>query len=90
MAHGISFHRPVAFWTGATFVTVGVLAHLPDYLAAGDMHFHMAGMPMSRVMIGGMFLVAAGMVLATWGLLAPRLAAAHRPTTYHLRAIDER
>jgi putative MFS transporter len=86
---GISFHRPVAFWTGATLVTVGVLAHMPDYLAAGDMHFHMAGMPMSRVMVAGMFFVAAGMVLATWGLLAPAPAATHRPVTYHLRAIDD-
>ena len=89
MTTGISFHRPVAFWTGATFVTLGVLAHIPDYLAAGDMHFHMAGMPMSRVMVGGMFLVAAGMVLATWGLLAPVPASARRPATYHLRAIDD-
>ena len=89
MTHGISFHRPIAFWAGATFVTLGVLAHLPDYLAAGDMHFHMAGMPMSRVMIAGMFLIASGMVLATWGLLAPVPTAGHRPTTYHLRAIDD-
>ena len=89
MTSGISFHRPVAFWTGATFVTLGVLAHIPDYLAAGDMHFHMAGMPMSRAMISGMFLVAAGMALATWGLLAPAPAAAHRPASYHLRAIDD-
>jgi len=86
---GISFHRPVAFWTGATFVTLGVLAHIPDYLAAGDVHFHMAGMPTSRMMILGMFLVAAGMVLATWGLLAPVPASAHRPASYHLRAIDD-
>jgi len=86
---GISFHRPIAFWIGATFVTLGVLAHLPDYFAAGDMHFHMAGMPMSRVMIAGMFLVAAGMVLATWGLLAPTPPSAHRSATYQLRAIDD-
>ena len=79
----------MAFWTGAIFVTVGVLAHLPDYLAAADMHFHMAGMPMSRVMISGMFLVAAGMGLATYGLVAPVAAASHRLTTYHLRAIDD-
>ena len=89
MTHGISFHRPITFWTGAAFVTLGVLAHLPDYLAAGDMHFHMAGMPVSRVMIAGMFLVAAGMALATWGLLPPASAAVHRATTYHLRAIDD-
>ena len=58
MTTGISFHRPVAFWSGATLVTLGVLAHLPDYLAAGSMNFHMAGMPMGRVMIAGMFFVA--------------------------------
>jgi putative MFS transporter len=86
---GISFHRPIAFWSGATLVTLGVLAHLPDYLAAGSMNFHMAGMPMGRVMIAGMFFVAAGMVLATWGLLTPAPAAARRPATYHLRAIDD-
>ena len=70
-------------------MTLGVLAHLPDYLAAGSMNFHMAGMPMGRVMIAGMFFVAAGMVLATWGLLTPAPAAARRPATYHLRAIDD-
>src|SRR5688500_18203833 len=53
------------------------------------MNFHMAGMPMGRVMIAGMFFVAAGMVLATWGLLAPVPAATRRPPTYHLRAIDD-
>jgi putative MFS transporter len=89
VATGISFHRPLAFWSGATLVTLGVFAHIPDYLAAGSMNFHMAGMPMSRVMIAGMFFVAAGMVLATWGLLAPATSAARRPTTYHLRAIDD-
>lgn len=89
MTTGISFHRPVAFWTGAAFVTLGVLAHIPDYLAARDMHFHMAGMPMSGMMIAGMFLVAAGMILATWGLLAPVPPSAHRPATYQLRAIDD-
>jgi MFS transporter, putative metabolite:H+ symporter len=89
VTQGISFHRPVAFWTGVTLVSAGVLAHLPDYLAARDMHFHMAGMAMSRVMIAGMFSIVAGMVLATWGLLTPVPAAAHRPASYHLRAIDD-
>ena len=88
MTEGISFHRPVAFWTGATLVTLGVLAHLPDYLAAESMHFHMAGMPMSTLMVAGMFFVAGGMVLATWGLLVP--VSHHGPrSAYHLRAIDD-
>lgn len=87
--YGVSFHRPVAFWTGAGLVTLGVLAHLPDYLSASTMDFHMAGMPMSSLMLVGMVCVAAGMVLAVWGLLPPRTAVPETPTTYHLRAIDD-
>ena len=89
MTQGISFHRPVAFWTGATLVTFGVLLHLPDYLAASGMNFHMAGMPMGRVMLAGMVFVAAAMVLATWGLLPPVSNASRAPVSYHLRAIDD-
>jgi putative MFS transporter len=88
---GIEFHRPVAFWTGSALVTAGVLAHLPDYIAAGEMQYHMAGMPMSAVMIAGMVFIAAGLALATWGLLPPRRvrAMAGEAVTYHLRAIDD-
>ena len=88
---GIEFHRPVAFWTGALLVTLGVAAHLPDFLSAGDMQYRMEGMPMSRVMVAGMFFVAAGMVLATWGLLPPphRGGPASGATHYQLRAIDD-
>ena len=87
---GIEFHRPVAFWTGAVLVTLGVVAHLPDFLSAGDMQYHMAGMPMTQVMIAGMVFVAAGMALATWGLLPPpRPPFAPGATHYQLRAIDD-
>ena len=91
MTRGIEFHRPVAFWSGALLVTLGVAAHLPDFLSAGDMQYHMAGMPMSRVMVAGMFFVAAGMVLATWGLLPPSRGGDHAAgaTHYQLRAIDD-
>lgn len=87
---GIDFHRPVAFWLGSTLITIGVLAHLPDYLSAGDMQYHMAGMPMSGVMIAGMFLIAGGMGLAAWGLLPPPSERPAGPRiAYQLRAIDD-
>ena len=88
---GVEFHRPVAFWTGAALITGGVIAHLPDFLAAGDMQYHMAGMPMSVVMFGGMFFIIAGLLLATWGLLPPAglRDQRRRGATYHLRAIDD-
>jgi putative MFS transporter len=80
----------VPFWTGASLITAGVLAHLPDFFAAGDMQYHMAGMPMSRLMVAGMFFVAAGIVLATWGLLPPpAMRARAGVAAYQLRAIDE-
>ena len=87
---GIQFHRPVAFWIGAGLITAGVLAHLPDFVSAADMGYRMAGMPMSRLMVAGMFFVAAGMVLAAWGLIPPPSARVHAgAAAYQLRAIDE-
>lgn len=88
---GIAFHRPVAFWSGAALITIGVVSHLPDFFAAADMGFHMAGMPMGRLMIAGMFFIAAGSVLATWGLLSPpgSNVRSEPGVSYQLRAIDK-
>jgi MFS transporter, putative metabolite:H+ symporter len=91
MTRGIEFHRPVAFWTGTLLVTLGVAAHLPDFLSAGTMQYRMAGMAMSQVMVAGMVFVTAGMFLATWGLLPPARArhVASGAPEYQLRAIDD-
>jgi putative MFS transporter len=90
----IHFHRPVAFWAGTAAILLGVGLHLPDFIGAGDMHYHMAGMVMSWMMFGGMALIVAGFVLAAWGLLPPaspggggRLQPAR--TRYQLHAIDD-
>jgi putative MFS transporter len=88
----VEFHRPGFFWTGASSLTAGVLLHLPDYVAARDMDFHMAGMPMTSPMLVGMALIAIGFVLATVGLL-PRARAGgqarQRAAHYQFRAIDD-
>lgn len=85
----IHFHRPVAFWLGTTAITAGVLIHLPDFLSMGDMGYRMVGMPMSSMMITGMWLIVAGMILATWGLLPSRLHTHANLSSYHVRAIDD-
>jgi putative MFS transporter len=85
----IHFHRPVAFWLGTSALTVGVLMHLPDFFSMSDMGYRMAGMPMSHMMLAGMWLIVAGMVLATWGLLPSRPAVPAHSTTYRIHAIDE-
>ncbi len=71
MSHhtGIAFRSPAAFWTGVTCVSVGVLGHLPDFISARGMHYHMADMPMSTAMHLSMLLIVAGLGLAAWGLI---------------------
>lgn len=68
----ITFHHPVAFWLGCLTVAAGVCLHLPMYLMAAPMHFHLAGMQMDAEMLLGMALIPAGVLLAAWGLM-PRL-----------------
>ena len=69
----ITFHHPVAFWSGCLVVAAGVCLHLPMYVMAAPMHFHLAGMAMDPGMLLGMALIPGGVLLAAWGLM-PRLA----------------
>lgn len=77
----ITFHHPVAFWLGCVIVAAGVCLHLPMYIMAAPMHFHLAGMPMDPGMLLGMVLIPGGVLLSAWGLM-PRLAQI-RLTTHH-------
>ncbi len=70
---GIAFHHPWAFWLGCVAVAAGVCLHLPMYVMAAPMHFHLAGMPMDASMEVGMLLIPSGVLLAAYGLM-PRLA----------------
>jgi putative MFS transporter len=76
-AKSVTFHHPVAFWLGCACVIAGVLAHLPMLAMAAPMHYHLAGMPMDRLMLTGMALVPAGVLLSAYGLM-PRLAQLRR------------
>jgi putative MFS transporter len=66
---GIEFRHPAAFWTGVTLVSAGVLAHLPDFVAAGHMGYRMSGMQMSMLMHAGMLLIVVGLALTAFGLI---------------------
>jgi putative MFS transporter len=68
----LSFHHPAAFWFGCLAVAAGVCLHLPMYVMAAPMHFHLAGMPMDGEMLLGMALIPGGVLLAAYGLM-PRL-----------------
>jgi putative MFS transporter len=71
-ANGLSFHHPIAFLLGCIALIAGVLAHIPMFVHASHMGYHMAGMPMGNTMLVGMALIPLGLLLATYGLM-PRL-----------------
>jgi putative MFS transporter len=72
-SNGLSFHHPIAFWTGCAAVVAGVFAHAPMLWMGRVTHWQMVGMPMDATMLGGMALIVVGVLLATFGLM-PRLA----------------
>jgi len=72
LSRSLSFHHPIAFWSGTALIIAGVLAHLPMLAMAAPMHYQLAGMPMDRAMLVGMVLVPLGVLLAAYGLM-PRL-----------------
>ena len=90
---GITFRSPIAFWLGVTGVAGGVLMHFPDYLAASGMHYHMAGMPMSTLMLAGMASIVAGLALTAYGLIPAgsfSRASRHAPeTAVFFRTMDD-
>lgn len=88
---GIHFHHPAAFWTGTAAIAAGVFAHLPDFAAAADMGYEMAGMGMSAAMVAGMALIIGGVALAGYGLFPRRDAlGTEGPAAagYHFKAMD--
>ncbi|MBW3653462.1 MAG: MFS transporter [Actinomycetota bacterium] len=64
-------------WAGIVAVTVGVLLHLPMYLAAADDGYRLAGMDVDAPMLTGMVLIFAGLGLTAYGLF-PRVGLAGR------------
>ncbi len=92
-AVGVDLYHPFAFWSGVLMLITGVLLHLPDFISMESMGYRMSGMPMSTIMLWGMFLILAGLPLSVYGLL-PRLSTLfdHRPKNisgYHIRAMDD-
>lgn len=67
---GVRFHRPLAFWLGTASLAVGVLLHLPDYIASSSMGYRMSGMEMGAPMLAGMAFILAGFGLSAYGLVS--------------------
>lgn len=89
---GIEFRHAGAFWAGVVLVAAGVAAHLPEYVAASGMGYHMADMPMSPLMHGGMAAIVVGLALATFGLIPAgslRAAPGGARSTVLFRTMDD-
>jgi MFS transporter, putative metabolite:H+ symporter len=71
--------HPRYFWLGAAAVTAGVGFHLPMFVEARRMNFHLAGMPVDWRMLLGMALIAGGTLASGYGLLPG--AREHRGST---------
>lgn len=87
-SNGLSFHHPVAFWLGCAAIVAGVLAHIPMFLCAAEMHYEMVDMPMDTPMLIGMALIPLGVALAAYGLM-PRIGRMRRgphgrPLQFHI------
>jgi putative MFS transporter len=87
---GVTFHHAGAFWFGAVATTIGVALHLPMYVGARDMGYHLAGMPMDTPMMFGMLLIVVGLVSTLYGLYpASAPATAEQVSHIRVRALDE-
>jgi MFS transporter, putative metabolite:H+ symporter len=87
---GVDFHHPEAFWFGAVATTVGVLLHLPMYIGARSMGYHLVGMPVDTPMLVGMFLIIVGLISVFYGLFPSSGGEnARAAARIRVRALDE-
>ncbi|MGI8957182.1 MAG: MFS transporter [Chthoniobacterales bacterium] len=63
-----------AFALGCVGVTIGVLLHIPMFWMGHNNGFVLYGMPMDPWMIFGMYLIIAGVLAASYGLLPSKAA----------------
>jgi MFS transporter, putative metabolite:H+ symporter len=63
-----TFYHSLAFWLGTLCIVGGVGCHLPDFIAARDMHYQLSGMAMSKMMGFGMMLIIIGIAATIYGL----------------------
>lgn len=80
---GSSYEHPVAFWVGVILTSVGVIMQLPMYYMARGMHYHLAGMPVTKSMLVGM-----GMMLLGFGITAYGVFPKARPSRSALNNVS--
>lgn len=79
----------LAFWFGIIYILAGVSCHLPEYTGQHGGHFHLTGLPITNMMLFGMFLIIAGIIATAYGLFPVRDKAADASADYELHSMDD-
>jgi putative MFS transporter len=90
-----TFYHSLAFWLGTLAIVGGVGCHIPDFIAARQVHYQMsgicrsAGCGMSKLMCFGMVLIVTGIAATVYGLFpAGHKKIQDASADYELRSID--
>jgi len=83
-----TFHHKIGFWLGTLAIVTGVSFHIPDFINARGMHYQLAGMPMSTLMLTGMGLIVTGLAATTYGLFPVRVKRPDASADFELHAMD--
>ena len=78
----------LAFWFGIIYILAGVSCHLPDYISHHGQHFHLSGVPMSNMMLFGMFLILVGIAASAYGLFPVLDNAKDASGEFELKSMD--
>jgi putative MFS transporter len=76
----------LAFWFGVIYILAGVSCHLPDLVSR---HFHFGGLPLTNMMLFGMFLIVIGIAATTYGLFPVHDSAKDASADFQLRSMDD-
>jgi MFS transporter, putative metabolite:H+ symporter len=78
----------LAFWFGVLYILAGVSCHIPDFLKLRG-HAHLTGLPLTNMMLFGMFLILAGLATSAYGLFPVRKGAQDISADYQLHTMDD-
>jgi MFS transporter, putative metabolite:H+ symporter len=78
----------LAFWFGVFYIVAGVSCHLPDYINHRAQNFHLSGLPMSNMMLFGMFLIIVGIACTCYGLFPVHDNAKDASNQYQMQSMD--
>ena len=76
----------LAFWFGVVYILAGVSCHLPDLVAR---QFHFGGLPLTNMMLFGMFLILIGIIATAYGLFPVHDAGTDVSAEYQLHSMDD-